>query len=787
MLTSKTMRVANRFLCLRQALILALVFLVGSSVFSLPAAAIQIATVTGEIANLRSGPGTEYDLLATLEQGTVMEVLAQETDAEDRTWYQVYLPSFDLSGWIASWLVSLEDLPAQPSGNAAIINSTSNLRAGPSADFERILSLEAGTPVKVVGSAWTSLQELWFQIEDPAGDQGWVYIDLLSLAPDVTRTPTELIGKLARITQTAPFRKGPGVEQTSESSLPPGSGGKVLGTAIDSRNEKWLQLELLDNRINWVAQSQCEIVAEWPLAVVEDARWKTENGTLYLTLFGQGYLTGSPTLLANPDRIVLDLPYARFPPETALYSINEGDVLRVRLRNIEGNKVRLFVDLKRPLDFFVADGLPGQLTLGVKVESPHLVIEGRDLPQETQYKQVGPNYYVPLSALSGTFSSTIFINADLQAASLSYGGRMFYFGFNEPRVLAQGATAELISLPQPPLIEPGEIYLPLESTQQVLGLKGSRNDAREILYLDPLITGIGTSEQLQPSGGLRSLVEIQSTAPLVFSQHFDDENNLLYLTVPRAWLEANTVTTTGLLLDVTRSSTMGAGTVTFSLNLGRAQTYQVDNLLVGYGLIVTVDRPTPSTGPKGRRVVLDPGHGRTTAEGYYDSGAVGPDDTKESPINLDIALRLRALLESAGVEVIMTRTAERDPATPDLPGRVAIAERSNAELCLAIHNNSTTNAEVGGTETYYAYDKGLPLAKLVQDELVRALGRNNRGARIPSWRMAMVQDIKSIPAALTEIVFISNPTEEQLLNDPAFRQKAADALYRAIIRYLSNL
>jgi N-acetylmuramoyl-L-alanine amidase len=364
---------------------------------------------------------------------------------------------------------------------------------------------------------------------------------------------------------------------------------------------------------------------------------------------------------------------------------------------------------------------------------------------------------------------------------------MFYFGSNEPRVLAQGALAELISLPQPPLIEPGEIYLPLESTQQVLGLKGSRNDAREILYLDPLITGIGTSEQLQPSGGLRSLVEIQSTAPLVFSQHFDDENNLLYLTIPRAWLEANTVTTTGLLLDVTRSSTMGAGTVTFSLNLGRAQTYQVDNLLVGYGLIVTVDRPTPGTGPKGRRVVLDPGHGRTTAEGYYDSGAVGPDDTKESPINLDIALRLRALLESAGVEVIMTRTAERDPATPDLPGRVAIAERSNAELCLAIHNNSTTNAEVGGTETYYAYGKGLPLAKLVQDELVRALGRNNRGARIPSWRMTMVQDIKSIPAVLTEIVFISNPEEERLLNDPAFRQKAADALYRAIIRYLSNL
>ncbi|MGB9553717.1 MAG: N-acetylmuramoyl-L-alanine amidase family protein, partial [bacterium] len=68
-----------------------------------------------------------------------------------------------------------------------------------------------------------------------------------------------------------------------------------------------------------------------------------------------------------------------------------------------------------------------------------------------------------------------------------------------------------------------------------------------------------------------------------------------------------------------------------------------------------------------------------------------------------------------------------------------------------------------------------------------ALGRKDRGCHIPTWRMTMVQDIKSIPSVLTEIMFISNPEEEKLLLDPNVRQKAAEALFRAIMRYLSTL
>ncbi|MDI6868088.1 MAG: N-acetylmuramoyl-L-alanine amidase [Coprothermobacterota bacterium] len=755
-----------------------------------PALGEQKGYVTGEIANLRTGPGTEYELIYTLEYGTELVVDDQATDTEGRLWYHVYVPSLNLEGWIASWLVTLEETPSnQPQGNTAIINSFSNLRSGPSADYELIGTLEEGTPVKVVGSAWTSAEELWFQVETPAGDSGWVYQDLLELSPEVTATSTEAAGKLLRISQLAPFRKGPGLEHEARCNLPPESGGKVVGVALDWRQDIWFQIELLDGEKGWVVSNQTEFVSEWPIATVEGLEWKMQDGTLFITLKGKGYLTGTPTILGNPDRVVLDLPYAQFPQEGALYSIKRGDVLRARIRALEGNKVRLFVDLKRPLEFSRIDNVPGQLTLSIKAQAPHIVVEGSELPQEVNYLKKGPQIYIPLSPLSSYLYAHVTMDPNSNSASWKMGNQTIYFLNGDSRaLLVRGSETFIIKMNQPALVLNKEVYIPMESSNEVLGLMPSWNSQKEVINLDPQITRVEASESPGPDGTVRSTVRLESTAPLLFQKKYDQESNLLYLTVPRAYFLPQTVSSTGMLVDVTKTTTTGAGPVTVTLNLGRAQTYAINVPEEGFGLEISVERPgTITPNPSGRRVVIDPGHGRTTPEGYYDGGAIGPSGTKESTINLDIALRLRSLLEGAGIEVIMTRTAERDPSTPDLPGRVAIAEASRADLCLSIHNNSTTNPEVGGTETYYAYPRALPLAKLIQEELVNALGRKDRGYRIPTWRMAMVQDVKSIPSVLTEIMFISNPEEERLLLDPNVRQRAAEALFRAIMRYLSTL
>ncbi|WP_337871522.1 N-acetylmuramoyl-L-alanine amidase [Meiothermus sp.] len=101
----------------------------------------------------------------------------------------------------------------------------------------------------------------------------------------------------------------------------------------------------------------------------------------------------------------------------------------------------------------------------------------------------------------------------------------------------------------------------------------------------------------------------------------------------------------------------------------------------------------------GRRfaVVVDAGHGGP------DPGALGP--VVEKALNLEVALRVRRFLQSAGVEVILTResdTAFSPDKRTDLAQRVALAE--GKDLFVSIHANATVPARADawcGLEVYY--------------------------------------------------------------------------------------
>lgn len=101
----------------------------------------------------------------------------------------------------------------------------------------------------------------------------------------------------------------------------------------------------------------------------------------------------------------------------------------------------------------------------------------------------------------------------------------------------------------------------------------------------------------------------------------------------------------------------------------------------------------------GRRfsVVVDAGHGGP------DPGAMGP--VVEKAVNLEVALRVRRLLQEAGVEVTLTResdTAFSPDKRTDLAQRVALAEGKH--LFVSIHANATVPARADGwcgLEVYY--------------------------------------------------------------------------------------
>ena len=189
---------------------------------------------------------------------------------------------------------------------------------------------------------------------------------------------------------------------------------------------------------------------------------------------------------------------------------------------------------------------------------------------------------------------------------------------------------------------------------------------------------------------------------------------------------------------------------------------------------------------RGKRVVLDPGHG-----GFF-PGTIGVGGLTEKEVNLDVALRLRDLLVAGGAAVKLTRETDRDFLTradsslkSDLTERVRIANVFAPDLFVSVHHNADPGGshDVNETQTYYQLGDEGPSYDAAQD-VFRALARN---LGIDVMRMLpgnffVVRNSES-PALLTEVSYLTYPPTEARLRTPAGRQLEAEVLYLGITRW----
>ena len=229
---------------------------------------------------------------------------------------------------------------------------------------------------------------------------------------------------------------------------------------------------------------------------------------------------------------------------------------------------------------------------------------------------------------------------------------------------------------------------------------------------------------------------------------------------------------------------------------------------------------TRALGLKIGRLVIDPGHGG------HDTGTIGPTGLMEKDLCLDVALRLGKIIQQRlpGADIVYTRS---DDTFIPLEERTNIANQAKADLFISIHANSSENHSTRGVETYYLNLKGSPEAMEVAarenasseqgvhdlEDLVKKIARNekidesrefaediqdslskriqksgkamkNRGVRKAPFAVLIGADMPSI---LTEISFLSNPADEQLLKKPEYRQRLAEGLYQGVANYLQSL
>lgn len=189
-------------------------------------------------------------------------------------------------------------------------------------------------------------------------------------------------------------------------------------------------------------------------------------------------------------------------------------------------------------------------------------------------------------------------------------------------------------------------------------------------------------------------------------------------------------------------------------------------------------------------VVIDPGHGGR------DGGTVGGDGTLEKDLNLAVALKLKAILESADVRVVMTRETDIELASPDSPhkkaddlkARLNLAQNQKNAIFVSIHMNNFPIKKYSGLQVYYSenHKQSLTLAQTVQDGAQSSLGNTMDRKVKPAGDSIYLLSHLEIPAVLVECGFLSNDEERELLKTDAYQKKLALSLSASLLAYMKN-
>jgi N-acetylmuramoyl-L-alanine amidase len=235
----------------------------------------------------------------------------------------------------------------------------------------------------------------------------------------------------------------------------------------------------------------------------------------------------------------------------------------------------------------------------------------------------------------------------------------------------------------------------------------------------------------------------------------------------------------------------------------------------------TTELPPPLLGTRTAKLqtmVVDAGHGGE------DIGVRGPKGAMEKQITLDAARRLKTLVESRlGVRVVMTRDDDRGVS---LDERDSIANNSKADLFLSLHANASPSGSVKGAEVYYlSLDRAGETARrnaAATELILPVVGGTTRPIDIIPWDLAQTSHVDAssrfasmleeelekhgpvgrrplqqapirvlsganMPAALVEMVYLTNSEQERTVQSEEFQNAIVQAMYDAIVRFKNYL
>lgn len=422
-------------------------------------------------------------------------------------------------------------------------------------------------------------------------------------------------------------------------------------------------------------------------------------------------------------------------------------------------------------------------------DAPRLVVNGEVVRGDVPPRIVGDRLLVPLRLIAERLGLAVVWRQDEKKVTLQGDGTVVALTIGRREAVVNGRE---VRLDLPPLLVDDRTLVPLRFVSEVFGARVEWDGTRRTAAVTRPVRLRGISFDPAPGGGTLRITAsgpVRPAGPLSGGEG----GERLVLDLPHVEVPPQGIVMvgTGPVRLVRAAGVPGPPpSARLVIDLARGAEGVLGEAPAPGQLLIEVrasDRPeaggtlpatrpdAPAPGPAGRPVVvLDPGHGGS------DPGAPGPGSLEEKDIALAIARKARALLDEAGLRVVLTRDGDR---TIGLYERAAVPGRVGAALFVSIHANASPLRSTAGIETYYypGSPAGRRLAAVLQRTLVSRLGRPDRGVQAADF---VVVREPAVPAALVECGYLTNREEARLLASEDYQLRVARAIADGVLSYL---
>lgn len=475
---------------------------------------------------------------------------------------------------------------------------------------------------------------------------------------------------------------------------------------------------------------------------------------------------------------------------------------------------------------------------GTPPPSP-LMLVSREGRRPVPTTMAGGQELIALDEVATLFQVSVREDTLAGGLTLTYRGRTVVISTNQPMASVAG---RVVALPSAPVRSGTRWLVPVELLPRALGpIYDSRIDLRRpsrLLMVGDVRVPRVTARIDAAGPPTRATIEIAPAAPVTVAT----EPGRVVVRVDADALDLGLPADGGGLIDQFRAGDQPtAVAVLLDSRAGAARAAAapeaggVTRVVVDVAPAATTETapapaaPVPSPAPAApailfgprpalQTVVIDPGHGGD------DRGARGASGIEEKRITLDVARRLRALIETRlGVRVVLTRDDDRRLSLDD---RAAVANNNKADLFLSLHLNAAPVSAVAGAEVFHLRldDEGEEARRAAETEAVTlpVLGGVRRTLDVIRWDLAQARHVDNsailaamleedlrahvamgprprqqaplrvltgidMPATVIEMAYLTNAEQEKRATSEEFQTALAQGIYSAIVRFRSHL